>query len=338
MANYKYECHVYSLWRQARKSTMSSSYYACFLVAILTISYLRRLWSKKRQQAHGHEPPEPSGSWPIVGHIPLLANNPLLHRHFAELADQHGPAFAIRVGQLRLFVVSSWELAKECLHVKDIALADRPEMLVAKHIPPFLPIAHYGPYWRESRKILIQNILSNRVLDSLQHVWISEMDILVRRLYAHWVRNSQELVDMKEELLSTLLNVFTRIVAKKRYQGSKQGNEEARQFIRLFKETLHHLGVQDVGDAFPFLRSLDLLGNEREMKKTGREIDELLQKWVDEHRQQNKDYFSSTSDDVGGAGTRDQDLIDALLFLEKENSLPNEYPHDNFIKGFINVR
>ncbi|XP_068667803.1 xanthotoxin 5-hydroxylase CYP82C4-like [Aristolochia californica] len=73
------------------------------------------------------------------------------------------------------------------------------------------------------------------------------------------------------------------------------------------------------------------------MKQTGQEIDELMQKWVTEHRLQAKDSSSSPLADDGGVGTRDRDLIDMLLLMEKEGTLPNDYPSDYFIKGFANT-
>ncbi|XP_068644976.1 xanthotoxin 5-hydroxylase CYP82C4-like [Aristolochia californica] len=311
-----------------------SPYYAGFLVA-LTIFFIHYLWSKKRQQAHGKEAPEVPGSCPIIGHIPLLANCPNIHRQFAYFADHHGPAFTIHAGRLRILVVNTWELSKDCLFVNDRALADRPNLLFYEHFPPIFAFAKYGSFWRESRKILVQNISSAANLDSIQLFWISEVDHLVRRLYTRWVCNNRDQIDMKHELLGTMLNISTRIVARKRYHGSKEGDAEARLFIRLFEETLYQLSIQNVGDAFPFLRRFDLLGNERAMKKTGQEVDELMQKWVDEHRLQNKDSSSSTAAHDGGACTLDTDLIDMLLLKEKEGTLPNTYPSNSFIKGFI---
>ncbi|XP_068667805.1 xanthotoxin 5-hydroxylase CYP82C4-like [Aristolochia californica] len=186
--------------------------------------------------------------------------------------------------------------------------------------------------------MLVQHILSAANLESIQQFWISEVSHLVQTLYTLWVFNNQELIDMKHQFLGTTLNIITSIVARKRYHGSEEGDAEARQFIRLFEEALHCFNVQDVGVAFPFLRRFDLLGNEKTMKKTGQEIDELIQKWVEEHRTQSKNCYSSTGAHDGGATGWDTDLIDMLLSKEKEDTLPNSYSSNSFIKGFIFVR
>ncbi|KAG9454198.1 hypothetical protein H6P81_007102 [Aristolochia fimbriata] len=247
------------------------------------VLYLRRP-TRLQPLADGKEAPEALGSWPILGHIPMLVmNRPLLHRLFSELADQHGPAFTVRAGQLRILVVSSWEMAKECLFVNHRVLADRPDLLAYKHLPPLFALAPYGPFWRESRKIFIQNVLSTANLESFQTLWVSE------------------------------------IAAGKRYSSTtgnvdQEGDAEARQFIRLFGETLYYMGLQDVGDAFPFLRRFDLLGHGRALKKIGREVDELMQKWIDEHRLRDNNICSSTPAAAAPAGTPvDRDAMLPLL-------------------------
>ncbi|KAL8261225.1 hypothetical protein R6Q59_025274 [Mikania micrantha] len=120
------------------------------------------------------EAPEPDGAWPIIGHLHLLGgSDQLLHRTLGAMADKYGPAFNIRLGTRRAFVVSSWEVAKECFTVNDKALVSRPKTAAAKHMGYNYKMFSLGPYsrfWREMRRISIHELLSNRRVEMMKDV------------------------------------------------------------------------------------------------------------------------------------------------------------------------
>lgn len=59
-----------------------------------------------------------------------------------------------------------------------------------------------------------------------------------------------------------------------------------------------------MGDAIPFLRWLDLGGYEKEMKRTGKKMDDLLQEWLGEHKRRKNS---------GVAVEADKDFMDVML-------------------------
>nr|GFA09457.1 cytochrome P450 82C4-like [Tanacetum cinerariifolium] len=126
------------------------------------------------------EAPEPGGGWPIIGHLHLLGGgDKLLYRTLGAMADRYGPAFNIRLGTRRAFVVSSWEVAKECFTINDKALASRPKTAAVKHMGynyAVFGFAPYTPFWREMRKIATLELLSNRRLEMLKDVRSSEIN------------------------------------------------------------------------------------------------------------------------------------------------------------------
>lgn len=85
------------------------------------------------------------------------------------------------------------------------------------------------------------------------------------------------LVDMKDWLSELALNISMRMVVGKRDDGDERFREAIRDFFRL-------AGTYVLGDAIPWLRWLDFGGFERDMKRTGKELDELAQGWLDEHK------------------------------------------------------
>lgn len=103
------------------------------------MSLLVFLWHTKRNRGgsknKSKEAPIPAGAWPLIGHLHLLGgDDQLLYRTLGTMADQYGPAFNIWLGTRRAFVVSSWEVAKECFTTNDKALASRPTTVAAKHM------------------------------------------------------------------------------------------------------------------------------------------------------------------------------------------------------------
>lgn len=87
---------------------------------------------------------------------------------------------ALRLGSSKAFVVSSFEVAKDCFTVNDKALASRPMTAAAKHMGYNFAVFGFAPYsafWREMRKIATIELLSNRRLQMLNHVRVSEISM-----------------------------------------------------------------------------------------------------------------------------------------------------------------
>lgn len=165
-----------------------------FLLPLLgVVIFLYFLFKNKNSTSKKHAP-EPAGAWPIIGHLHLLGGaEQLLYRTLGAMADNYGPAFSIRLGSRRAFVVSSWEMAKECFTLNDKALASRPTTVAAKHMGYGYAVFGFAPYstfWREMRKIAMYELLSNRRLDTLKHVQVSEVEMGIQELYKLWVNNN----------------------------------------------------------------------------------------------------------------------------------------------------
>lgn len=86
-----------------------------------------------------------------------------------------------------------------------------------------------------------------------------------------------------------------------------------------------------VGDAIPFLRWLDLGGYEKEMKKTGKKIDDVLQRWLDEHKEKKNS---------GEATVAEKDFMDVMLEIldDGTNEVLNFFDADTINKATCLVR
>ncbi|OVA15436.1 Cytochrome P450 [Macleaya cordata] len=268
------------------------------LLALL-VYYLLSILKSSSKNRELLQAPEPAGSWPLIGHLHLLGGrNQLLHKTLGAMADEYGPAFTIRIGFHRALVISSWEVVKDCFTTNDRVLASRPRSTALKHMCynyAMSGFGPYGPYWRELRKIVNQELLSNTRIELLKHVWDSEISTSIKELYDEVncadTKNKEEcgqvLVDMKRWFTDLTLNISVKMVAGKRYFGGGSSSKDQGEAERLKKgmRDFFRLVSQFVAsDAIPFLEWLDLGGYVREMKSTARELDCLLEGWLEEHK------------------------------------------------------
>ncbi|XP_042493616.1 xanthotoxin 5-hydroxylase CYP82C4-like isoform X1 [Macadamia integrifolia] len=280
--------------------------------------------------------PEAVGAWPIIGHLHLLGGNSIPHITLGALADKYGPAFTIRLGMQPALVVNSWEAAKECFSTNDRALATRSKSIATKLMGynyALFAFTYYGTYWREIRKIVMLQLLSNRRLEMLNHIRASEIEAFIKEIYKMWEekkggQNIQVLVDMKKWFADLTLNIIVRMVAGKRYFSNKASDaEEALQCQEGVRDFFHYIGLFVVSDSFPFLEGLDLQGYEKAMKKTAKNLDSIVEGWLKEHK------LKRSSANYGQA-KGDQDFMDVVISIMEDSKLSSEdYDADTIIKA-----
>ncbi|KDO40895.1 hypothetical protein CISIN_1g038677mg [Citrus sinensis] len=164
------------------------------------------------------------------------------------MADKYGPIFTIKMGINRALVVSNWEMAKECLTTHDKVFASRPKTLAAEILGYNFSMFGFSPYdfyWRETHKIATLELLSNYRLEKLKHVREYELKTCLKELYQLWDNNKST-----NKML---------LVEMKRWLA----------------DSIH---------ALPFLIWLDIGGDERSMKKIAKELDFVVQGWLEEHK------------------------------------------------------
>jgi hypothetical protein len=110
---------------------------------------------------------------------------------------------------------------------------------------------------------------------------------------------------MKRWFNDITLNVILKIIVSKRYvdyasSGEEKPSDEWRDSLRAFLELS---GMFVVSDALPFLRWLDLGGAEKAMKKTAKNLDHAVEKWLEEHKQKK----------ASGTAKGEEDFMDLML-------------------------
>ncbi|XP_057447525.1 cytochrome P450 82A4-like [Lotus japonicus] len=287
--------------------------------------------------SNSKEPPLAVGAWPILGHlIPLFAaNTQTPPRTLGSLADRYGPLYTIKLGTIRAVVLSNWEMAKECFTTNDIVVSTRPKLVATQHMGyngAMFALALYGPYWRQLRKIVTLGILTNRRVEQLGHVRLSEVQTSIKELYRVWCSQKNEesgyvLVELKQWFTEVTFNLVLRITVGKRYFGGAGvvDEREAQRCITALGEFMRLMGVVTVGDAVPWLGWFDFGGHVKEMKETALKLDRVLGEWLEEHHQKKKKKVDCDDD---------QDFMDVMISL-LDGTIIDGFAGDTIIKATV---
>ncbi|KAF8393876.1 hypothetical protein HHK36_020074 [Tetracentron sinense] len=311
--------------------TQSQGIAICVFLFTLISLYclLRGVVSIRGNKNKSRAAPEPAGAWPIIGHLHLLTGRGLPHRTLGTMADKYGPVFTVRLGMRRALVVSSWEVAKECFTINDRVFATRPKSVAIKQMGynhAMLGFAPYGPYWREVRKIATLELLSSHRLEMLKQVRDSEINILIKELYQHWLKKgSQVSIEMKQIFGDLAINIIVKMIAGKRYAGTTApgDTDESRRCQKAMADFMHLVGEFMMSDAIPFLEWFDVQGYKRIMKRTASEVDILIGSWIEEHRRKRL---------CGSIDEGERDFIHVMLSILEDGHLSG-YDADTVLKA-----
>ncbi|KAK4270184.1 hypothetical protein QN277_023256 [Acacia crassicarpa] len=269
--------------------------------------------------------PEAKGGFPLIGHLHLLGGPVPVFRTLSSMADAHGPIFSLRLGFHNTLIVSSRELARECLSTFDKVFATRPNIAAGRYMGynnAIFALAPYGEYWREMRKIATLELLSSHRLQKLKHVRDSEILCLMKDLFSTHqhhkntnTHNHKVEVPMSDILEHLTFNINVRNIAGKRFSGDEKTRSdeesEAYRLKRAVREATYLSGVFVEEDALPskLHRWVDFQGHVRAMKKTAKDIDSVLQVWLHQHLHKSTSSEPSDFMDVMIAMFSDQDAL-----------------------------
>ncbi|KAK3415208.1 hypothetical protein EUGRSUZ_H00761 [Eucalyptus grandis] len=302
------------------------------LAALGLLILLVCLWRASYKPKSANSAPELPGAWPTIGHLHLLRGETPLAKTLAAMADAQGP-------------IPHWPrpwppwLTRKArcsgsFTTHDKELASRTKSKAGVHLGygnAAFAFAEYGDFWREMRKITMLELLSIRRLDNLKHVQASEIDTFVKDLHALCrtnaidAQNGSSKVVVISQLLELLtLNIIIRMIASKRYFGllsastgsSTDDDEEASHLRKVIKEFMYISGFPTVSELVPFTGWTDCVGTVKTMKRVAREMDEIVGKWVEEHK------LKREGDQRGEViGDVKEDFIDVMLSVIGEDGL-----------------
>ncbi|XP_057490917.1 cytochrome P450 81Q32-like [Actinidia eriantha] len=293
-----------------------------FLSLATSLSLLLLLLKLLNNQTPPKNPPPSPPALPIIGHLHLLKEP--FHRALQCLSASYGPILALRFGSRSVLVVSSPSTLEECLSKNDVLFANRPHLLVGKHLfynYTTLGTASYGHQWRTLRRFSTLEIFSTAKLNAFLSIRREEVKSLLNNLN----HENFSKVNLKSRLSEYSFNIIMRMISGKRYFGAEaEGSEEAGRFRGIISEIFELSGSSNPADYVPFLKRIGFGEMERRMLKIQKVADEFLQGLIDDIRNNNKD--------PNGEGRRNKSMIHSMLDLQ--GSEPELYS-DQAIKGNI---
>ncbi|XP_063947487.1 cytochrome P450 81Q32-like isoform X1 [Daucus carota subsp. sativus] len=264
-------------------------------------------------------PPSPKPKFPLLGHLYLLKGKPLLHRTFHDLSKNLGPIFSLHFGSRLVVVVSSPSAAEECFTKNDIILANRPRLIMGKHMGynyTTMVQSPYGDHWRNLRKLATLEIFSTNRLNTFLPIRRDEVNQLLRRLSKN-SQNEFARVEIKSYLKELSFNIITRMIGGEKYFCEDVDNQaEIRYSREILLKVLSQGGVSHAADFVPLLRWIDYDGYEKGVEALSKKKDKILEDIIDKHRR----------------GQSKNSMVDHLLSLQKSDP---DYYSDTIIKGLM---
>ncbi|KAI8001094.1 Xanthotoxin 5-hydroxylase CYP82C4 [Camellia lanceoleosa] len=212
--------------------------------------------------------------------------------------------------------MSNKEAIKDCFTTNDAVFMTRPKSATMKYMGyngAFFGLGPLGPYWHKMRKLTTLELLSNRRLDSLQRVRASEVGSCIKELYFGACGGvAQTKVNMSQWFRRVTINMTLQMII------------ESRQFGKAVKEFVYLALVFELSDVIPRMEWLDLQGRVRAMKRTAKEMDYFMSKWLEEHIQKRQN---------GDVKEEESDFMDVMLSLLGEDELVEGHKSGTVIKA-----
>ncbi|KAI0498501.1 hypothetical protein KFK09_019389 [Dendrobium nobile] len=245
---------------------------------------------------------------PLIGNIHELGSLP--HQSLRELSKKHGSLMLLHLGSIPTLVVSSAKLAQEFMRTHDIVFASRPSSKVSRLLSYNnidIAFSPYGDCWRQLRRISVNNLLGQKMVQSFSIVRSEEVSQLLERISDQASRDNG-VVCITEMLNSLVSNILCRVVL-----GSSMSDDRTSLVCELVQRNSTFFSVVFFEDLFPKLRWLDvLLGFEAKLRTHFNTWDSLLEEFIENHLNRCKD-----GADSNGTNT---DFIDILLQLQRDSN------------------
>ncbi|KAJ4820481.1 Cytochrome P450 family protein [Rhynchospora pubera] len=246
---------------------------------------------------------------PTVSHSILSGRTP--HRTLADLAKSYNAKslMAFSVGLTRFVISSRPDTAKEILNSS--AFSDRPikESAYRLFFHRAIGFAPFGEYWRNLRRISSSHLFCPRQISAVSFMRSDAGLSMIKRIKFLMERDGE--VEIKQALHFASLNNVMMSVFGKRYDF---WNGEGQELERMVREGYDLLGMFNWSDHLPLLGWLDLHGVRKRCKCLFERVDIFVRRIIEEHREKRR--FGAC-----GVAANDNDFVDVLLDLEKEEKL-----------------
>ncbi|CAN7102133.1 unnamed protein product, partial [Brassica rapa subsp. narinosa] len=265
------------------------------------------------------EPSEPS-KVSIIRNLHELGELP--HQSLWRLSRKYGPVMHLKLGAIPTVVVSTPDTARQALKVFDLNCCSRPPLAGSGKLSydyKDIAFSPYNEYWKEVRKLAVQQLFSYRQVNLIQPIEDEEVKYLMDSLAKAASQNNP--VNLGDKLLALTVSVVCRASFGVVFQETVLNNDS---FNKLIREAFEILGSFSASNFFPYVGWFYdwLTGLQGRRGEVVRGLDAFYEEMIGTHRQEKKE--------------GSEDFVDMLLRLTKEEAvLGNEKLTRNHIKAIL---
>lgn len=175
----------------------------------------------------------------------------------------------------------------------------------------------YGEYWRQLRKIYLQELLSIKRVQSFQSVREDELFNLIK-----WIAsNIGSSINLTQKIYSSTYSITSRAAFGKKYKDQEK-------FIEVVKGIIIEVGGFNIANVFPSVTLFSYISWYRlRLEKLRREADRIMDNIINEHKEVRK--TRRDEDKIH------EDLVDSLLNYHDHNGDLEFSLSTNNIKAMI---
>ncbi|KAF3338402.1 cytochrome P450 71A1-like protein [Carex littledalei] len=281
-----------------------------FISLITTLTLLLLVFTKKFNNKLNPPPSPPK--LPLIGNLHQLG--PLAHQSFQELSKKYGPIMLLHLGEIPTLVVSSPHMAREVLRTHDSVFASRPQFKAATilsynhHDIAFAP---YGEQWRSLRKITSMHLFSSkRVVQTFKTLREEEVLFMLNKVKEEAAASPEGIMNMRKTFYKLTNDIICHMITGESFR--RDGREE--KLMNMVFDSVPLLGKFNPEDIFPSLKWIGpIIGS-----KVRKEAQKIFL----------TGYAMMTeilNDRIEGRSDGDQDFLDILLKLQKDEKQKKEF-------------
>ncbi|PIN16612.1 Cytochrome P450 CYP2 subfamily [Handroanthus impetiginosus] len=276
-----------------------------FIIPLLFLFVLSRFRRKPY-------PPGPRG-WPLIGNIAMM--DKLTHRGLAKLAKQYGGILHLRIGFLHMVAVSSPDVARQVLQVHDNIFSNRPANIAITYLTydrADMAFAHYGPFWRQMRKLCVMKLFSRKRAESWDSVR-DEVDDMIGAV----ATSTGTAVNIGELVFGLTRNIIYRAAFG---SSCHEGQDD---FVKILQEFSKLFGEFNIADFVSYLGWIDPHGLNNRLAQARASLDGFIDTIIDDHIQKKKEKSNSCE-------AVDRDMVDELLafYSDDEEKVSDDQSED----------